>query len=133
MASARPRQHRTPRQGFPPRAIVPYRGESHDKLRTILAAACEMTHSKTQTGARVFVKNMFILRDRGSRTLSRARNMTVTTVIDRTGETYKNNRRTTVVLEKARRNPAERQDGTACVALFECHVGKAVAWNWGRG
>ena len=30
------------------------------------------------------------------RTLSRARNMTVTTVIDRTGEAYNNNRRTTV-------------------------------------
>ena len=51
---ARARQYRTPRQGFPPRAIVPTPGESHDKLRTILAAACEMTHSKTQTEASGF-------------------------------------------------------------------------------
>ena len=36
------------------------------------------------------------------RTLSRARNITVATVIDRTGETYKNNRRTTVDCEGPR-------------------------------
>ena len=33
--------------------------------------------------------------------LSRARNITVATVIDRTGETYKNNRRTTVAADHA--------------------------------
>ena len=37
-----------------------------------------------------------------------------------------------ILLEKPRRNPAEGQYGTACVVLFECHVGKAVTdWNWG--
>ena len=36
-ANARARQHRTPRQGSPPRAIAPHRGESHDKLRAICA------------------------------------------------------------------------------------------------
>ena len=59
------------------------------------------------------------------RTLSRARNMTVTTVIDRTSEAYKNNRRTTVASQEA-------SLGTSVVPLVgqPCLSRHRNRWPW---